>query len=155
MKRYILIAMLLLACLCSLQAQTSIFDKFANHKEVTSIYISKQMFSLISDLNVENSMLETFNVQGISKKLSAMHILTCESPETIALLQKETSYFNSSNGYEILMQVNEEDEQVNFFIKEGTEENEYILIINNDDEFTLIRMVGKLTLKEIKQTVDL
>ena len=66
-------------------------------------------------------------------------------------LKKETSFITSKNGYEELMDINEEGEKTTIYLKQnknGT--NEFILVNRQKEDFNLIFIIGKLTLQKCK-----
>lgn len=150
MKRTYIIT--LLFCLCSLvtYAQDSFFDKFADMDEVTSVYISKAMLSLMPDMKAEG-----VNIGGMASKLDNIQILSCENPAVIAKLKKELQYISPKNGYEELMRVNSEGEKTTIYLKQKkNEKKEFVLINNEEDEFTIIVITGDLSLEEMKGIVN-
>lgn len=150
MKRTYIIT--LLFCLCSLvtYAQDSFFDKFADMDEVTSVYISKSMLSLMPDMKAEG-----VNIGGVASKLDNIQILSCENPAVIAKLKKELQYISPKNGYEELMRVNSEGEKTTIYLKQKkNEKKEFVLINSEEDEFTIIVITGDLSLEEMKGIVN-
>ena len=79
MKRFkihfLSILMLTLTCLTA-QAQTNPFDRFAEYKDVTYVYISKAMLKLIGT-NVIPS-INGIDVKEIGNKLNSIQIITSE-----------------------------------------------------------------------------
>ena len=125
------------------------FDKYADSEGVSTVYISKKMFSMMKDMKSEDLNLDT-----LSGKISNMQILTCEDKDTAARLRKDIAYINPENGYEELLRVREEGERVTIYAKEGKKENEYILIVDEPDEIVLIQLNGQLTLEELQGIVN-
>lgn len=150
MKRTYIIT--LLFCLCSLvtYAQGSFFDKFADMDDVTSVYISKAMLSLMPDMKAEG-----VNIGGMASKLDNIQILSCENPAVIAKLKKELQYISPKNGYEELMRVNSEGEKTTIYLKQKKNvKKEFVLINSEEDEFTIIVITGDLSLEEMKGIVN-
>jgi type IV secretory pathway VirB9-like protein len=71
--------------------------------------------------------------------------------ETISKLRKETDKINTTNGYEELMRVREDGEKTTIYFKEKRgKKKEFVLLVDEKDELTIISIVGDLTLKEIQ-----
>ena len=87
MKRTYIITLLLSLCSLFTYAQDSFFDKFADMDGVTSVYISKAMLSLMPDMKTEG-----VNIGEVASKLDNIQILSCEKPDIIAKLKKETAF---------------------------------------------------------------
>lgn len=134
----------------SLNAQNR-FDKIAEMEGVTSVYVSPKMFSMMKD---SNSNTGDINIDKVAKKLTSLQILSSENPDASSLLRKETAFINPKNGYEELMRVKDEGERMFIYMKEGKETNEYILLVDENKEFTVIILEGKLTVDEVRGVVN-
>lgn len=134
----------------SLDAQNR-FDKIAEMEGVTSVYVSPKMFSMMKD---SNSNTGDINIDKVAKKLTGLQILSSENPDASSLLRKETAFINPKNGYEELMRVKDEGERMFVYMKEGKETNEYILLVDENKEFTVIILEGKLTVDEVRGVVN-
>lgn len=134
----------------SLDAQNR-FDKIAEMEGVTSVYVSPKMFSMMKD---SNSNTGDINIDKVAKKLTGLQILSSENPDASSLLRKETAFINPKNGYEELMRVKDEGERMFIYMKEGKETNEYILLVDENKEFTVIILEGKLTVDEVRGVVN-
>ena len=149
MKRlFITLAATLLVAI-ALPAQENVFDKYADSKGVSTVYISKKMFSMMKDIQSED-----LNLSSVSDKINDMQILTCEDKDTAARLRKDIAYINPGNGYEELIRVREEGERVTIYVKERKKNNEYILLVDEPDELVLILINGQLTLEELQRMVN-
>lgn len=134
----------------SLDAQNR-FDKIAEMEGVTSVYVSPKMFSMMKD---SNSNTGDINIDKVAKKLTGLQILSSENPDASSQLRKETAFINPKNGYEELMRVKDEGERMFIYMKEGKETNEYILLVDDNKEFTVIILEGKLTVDEVRGIVN-
>ena len=52
------------------------------------------------------------------------------------------------------MKVKEENEHISIYMKEGEDNDEYVLLMDNTDEFTIMIFKGKLTLEDIQKVVN-
>ena len=64
------------------------------------------MLSLMPDMKTEG-----VNIGEVASKLDNIQILSCEKPDIIAKLKKETAFISPKNGYEELMRINDEGER--------------------------------------------
>lgn len=149
MKKTIIISIIVLLASAGLHAQESFFDKFADRKGVTSVYISQKMFSMMKDIDNDE-----INLAGIADKINSLQILSCDNKAVADELRKETAHIRRDNGYEELMRIREEGERVTIYTKEGAKENEYVLLVDEPDEFTIILLNGRLTLEEIQGVIN-
>ena len=148
MKRTYIITLLMTLCSVCSYGQQSFFDKYAEMDGVTSVYISKSMLSLFpkGQTNVNG-----VNIGNITSRLDNIQILSADEQPIIDKLRKETSGINTWNGYEELMRVREDGEKITIYFKDGKKDKkEFVLLVDEKDEFTIISIVGDLTLQEIQ-----
>ena len=143
-----------MATLCSVcsYGQQSFFDKYAEMDGVTSVYISKSMLSLFpkGQTNVNG-----INIGDIASRLDNIQILSADEQPIVDKLRKETSHINTRNGYEELMRVREDGEKTTIYFKDSKKDKkEFVLLVDEKDEFTIISIVGDLTLQEIQGIVN-
>ena len=152
MKRIYIITLLLALSTLFCRAQQSFFDKYAEMDDVTSVYITKSMLSMFPDMS---GKVNGVNLGNIAGRLDNIQILSCEKPAIIEQLRKETKDINTRNGYEELMRIREDGEKTTIYFKEQKKgNNEFVLLVDEKDEFTIISIVGSVTLKEIQGMME-
>lgn len=149
MKKVFITWIIVLLTSTGLYAQESFFDKFADRKGVTSVYISNKMFGMMKNINNGN-----INLANVADKINSLQILSCENKTVADELRKETAHINHKNGYEELMHIREEGEHITIYTKERTKENEYVLLVDEPNEFVIILLNGQLTLKELQGVIN-
>ena len=148
MIRTFIITLLITFCSVSSYGQQSFFDKYAEMEGVTSVYITKSMLSLFPK---GQTSVNGVNIGNITSRLDNIQILSADEPPIIDKLRKETSGINTRNGYEELMRVREDGEKITIYFKDGKKDKkEFVLLMDQKDEFTIISIVGDLTLQEIQ-----
>ena len=152
MKRIYILAILATVFSLFAQAQQSFFDKYAEMEGVTSVYISKSMLSLLPSVD---STVNGIHIGNIASRLDNIQILSCEESDVANQLRKETSHINPKNGYEELMRVRENGEKTTIYFKDKMgQKKEFVLLVDEKDEFTIISIVGDLTLQEIQGMIQ-
>ena len=144
----------LLTTLCSIcsYGQQSFFDKYAEMEGVTSVYITKSMLSLFPK---GQTSVNGVNIGNIASRLDNIQILSADEQPIIDKLRKESSSINTRNGYEELMRVREDGEKTTIYFKDGKKDKkEFVLLLDEKDEFTIISIVGDLTLQEIQGIIN-
>lgn len=148
MKRTYIIAILTTICSVCCYGQQSFFDKYAEMDGVTSVYITKSMLGLFPK---GQTTVNGINIGDIASRLDNIQILSSDEQPIINQLRKETSDINTRNGYEELMRVREDGEKTTIYFKDGKKDKkEFVLLVDEKDEFTIISIVGDLTLQEIQ-----
>ena len=152
MIRTLIIAIMATLCSVCSYGQQSFFDKYAEMDGVTSVYITKSMLSLFpkGQTNVNG-----INIGDIASRLDNIQILSADEQPIVDKLRKETSHINTRNGYEELMRVREDGEKTTIYFKDGKKDKkEFVLLQDSKDEFTIISIVGDLTLQEIQGIIN-
>ena len=152
MRRTYIITILITLCSVCSYGQQSFFDKYAEMDGVTSVYITKSMLSLFpkGQANVNG-----VNIGNIASRLDNIQILSTDEQPIVDKLRKETSHINTRNGYEELMRVREDGEKTTIYFKDGKKDKkEFLLLQDAKDEFTIISIVGDLTLQEIQGIIN-
>jgi len=152
MIRTLIIAIMATLCSVCSYGQQSFFDKYADMEGVTSVYISKSMLSLFPK---GNTNVNGINIGDIASRLDNIQILSADEQPIVDKLRKETSDINTRNGYEELMRVREDGEKTTIYFKDGKKDKkEFVLLVDEKNEFTIISIVGDLTLQEIQGIVN-
>ena len=120
-------------------------NRYGNDSKFTVVNVSAKMFSLISDITDPET-------EGIIKDLTGFKLLRTEQDaaryyrEVLALLG------DSRKGYEELMRVQKEQEDVRIYVREvkGVVV-ELVLMVNNGSEFVLMGFTGNIDLKKISK----
>jgi len=146
MKRFYISAILTLICAIALHAQT-IFDRYADTDGVTTVYISKTMLSMMPDMKANG-----VNIGPIASKLDNIRILSCEKKELIQKIKAETQ--SLGKGYEQLMQVNNNGETVDIYMKSHSGgKKEYLVRVSEKAGLVIILISGAITTSDIKKMV--
>ena len=153
MKRrtYIFTLMMIMSTLLC-HAQQDFFDKYADMEGVTSVYITKSMLNMFPKMS---GNINGVNIGSKANRLNNIQVLSSEKVPIIEQLRKETKHLNTKKGYEELIRIQEDGEKTTIYFKEQKKgNNEFILIIDEKDEFTIISITGNLTMKEIQEIMN-
>jgi hypothetical protein len=152
MKTKCILIALCLICTSIGFAQNKLFDKYADMDDVTSVYISKAMFQMISGKTKIDKV--GLNVTNMKDKIESFQLVTTEKPDKITQMKKEFSQLVTAQHQE-LMRVKSEDSRVRFFSNmQGDLIKELIMLVEADDNFTAILLIGSFTLKDIQEIAD-
>jgi hypothetical protein len=126
-------------------AQNRIFEKYADMDNVTSVYISKAMFQMMPV--IENVGVNLMNMKG---KIESLQLVSTEKRDLASQMKKEFSQLVTTR-HEELMRIKDGNTRVQFYSDiQGDRIKELILLVEAEDNFTAILLVGNFTLKDIQ-----
>ena len=133
----------------SLQANAQVkeFEKYADTKNVTYVFISKYMLRMVGKASYPS--VPGVNTQSIMNKLNGIQIISSEEEAATARLKTETQSFIKQGKYELLMQVDENDEKVRIYHREGKQQSAVVMMADEDGEFSVIVFSGTFTLEDV------
>ena len=149
MKIKIILISLCLFCASTGFSQNKLFDKYADMDGVTSVYISKAMFQMMP--KIENVGVNLMNMKG---KIESLQLVTTEKPDLIAKMKKEFSQL-VTNQHQELMRVKDGDSRVSFYSNMKDDKiKDLLMLIESEENFTAIMLVGNFTLKDIQEIAE-
>ncbi len=135
-----------LSCL-TVNAQVKAFEKYADMKNVSYVYISKFMLNMAGK-NAAPSV-PGIDTKTLAGKLTGIQIISSEHKEAQAKLKSDVKSIMEKDKYELMMQMNEEDSKVNIFHHIDKKLSAVIMQVEEDDEMTVIVFSGKFTLDDV------
>ncbi|MDR2804342.1 MAG: DUF4252 domain-containing protein [Dysgonamonadaceae bacterium] len=140
-------------------AQTQIdewlLNKFANHKDITQVTITKALLKMAPSLTASVDM-NGVNIKDIASKLDQIDIFTSEKEAAKQMMKKEImAFFKINPSYEVLMTIKDENNHVRFYAqKEGDYIRSLIMFVEDENECVIIRLLGKFTTEDIQGIVE-
>lgn len=144
MKKIFLLAGLLIASL-TVKAQSALYQEMSQVSGVESFYYSKDLMGSVNLKDIENPDINLTNLNVYH--IQNLEYLSATKRRAIRKLRKaqEESMKNNGNGNaseaKIIMQVNKNDRKLAIYKKDN---NSYMLINDNKDRYTVIRMVADM-----------
>jgi hypothetical protein len=151
----LIIAVILLSCIGSVSAQSSvkdaqtfIFDKFSNDPSITTVFVSKAFLEMIADMKDLNT--GGVDIKKIAGKLDQLEIYSVNS-RTVQYVQHLISRLPKDCGYETLLKVNN---NISFYAKEDEDGFKELVMSAEDEEgCVVVRMIGTFTSKDVEQII--
>ncbi len=162
MKKIAIILALAIMPMASL-AQNA-FDSFEDEKDVTSVVVTKNMFKLLSKMDLNSSDPEAQAYLKMVNDLDNIKIFTTENPAMAQKMDVAVSkYVAGSKSLGELMRVKDDGKNIKFYSKEGKNENfvsELLMhldgIVDGKPMTVIMSITGNIDLKQIsKLTEDL
>ncbi|MGL4326829.1 MAG: DUF4252 domain-containing protein [Tannerellaceae bacterium] len=150
MKRQILFLLIALCSLPSLSAQNDLYKKYSGKKGVTSVYVSQALLEMMPSFDVKS---DNIDISNILSKLTGIYILSSSDTSITEQLIKDSEHFGKDQNYELLMQVKDSGDNVDFFVKKNKSNSlfqEFVMVVNEPTEFMVIQLLGNMTLDDIK-----
>lgn len=140
------------------------FDSFENEKDVTSVVVTKNMFKLLSKMDLNSSDPEAQAYLKMVDNLDNIKIFTTDNSAVAKKMDASVAkYIADSKGLGELMSVKEDGKNIKFYSKEGKNENfvsellmHLVGIVNGKPTTVIMSITGNIDLKQIsKLTEDL
>ena len=139
----------IVVALCSLNAnaQVKAFEKYADTKNVTYVYISKYMLGMAGK-NATPSV-PGVDIKTLAGKLTGIQIVSTENKAAQAKLKNDAKSIMAKDKYELLMQMKEDDSKVNIYHHIAKQQSAVVMQVEDDEELTLMIFSGKFTLDDV------
>lgn len=121
MKKLVLILVILVAPF-SMNAQ-SLFDKYEDKDEVTSVVLTQKMFRMLAELKLEADDKETQEALDMAGDITGLKVLTTGDETISAQMKADVERYLKSSDLEELMRVKDGNQTAKFYVKEGKDEN--------------------------------
>lgn len=160
-KLAILIAIVMSPLLASAQGT---FDMYEDENDVTSVVVTKNMFKLLSKIDIDSDDPEVKEYMEMVDNLDNIKIFITENKTVGAKMKKDVqSYVSRSSSLEELMRVKDDGKNIKFYSKAGSTENhvsELLMFLDGEmdgKEGTVIMSItGNIDLRQVsKLTKDL
>ena len=142
-----LIGIMVATCSLNANAQVKAFEKYADAKNVTYVYISKYMLAMAGK-NATPSV-PGVDIKTLAGKLTGIQIINAENKAAQAKLKNDVKGIISRDKYELLMQMNEDDSRVNIYHHITKQQSAVVMQVEDKEELTLMVFSGKFTLDDV------
>lgn len=137
MKKLVILVAIIIAPIVSFGQ--GIFDKYEDMDGVTSVVINQKMFKMLASIGIEADNAEDQAFMDMAKKITGLKVFTTGSEKTSADMNATVKSYLASTKLEELMRMKDGNQTVNFYVKEGSDENhvkELLMVINGLKELT-------------------
>ncbi|MGB8357967.1 MAG: DUF4252 domain-containing protein [Bacteroidales bacterium] len=148
---FIILSTLSLSAFCQKSPVDDLFEKYDGKEGFTSVYISSKMFSLLARIDSED---EEF--RNIVTRIRSIRILTIDSAKNVSGINFCNDLLSKLNrtGYEELMTVKEENDEVWFMIREVGGKIAELVMVTGGQGSSVVSITGNLDLKTIAGLSD-
>ena len=142
-----LLGIVIVLCSLTANAQVKAFEKYADAKNVTYVYISKYMLAMAGK-NATPSV-PGVDIKTLAGKLTGIQIISTENKAAKTKLKNDVKGIISRDKYELLMQMNEDDSRVNIYHHITKQQSAVVMQVEDKEELTLMVFSGKFTLEDV------
>lgn len=101
----------------------SLFDKYEDLDNVSTVVVNESMFRLLSKIDVEVDDQESRDFMDIAKSLKNLKVFITEDKGISADMKASVDKYLRSASLEELMRVKDKDTNIKFYIKNGKDED--------------------------------
>ncbi|WP_138434262.1 DUF4252 domain-containing protein [Winogradskyella algicola] len=137
MKKVIVIIALILAPMLS--GAQSIFDKYEDMKDVTSIVVTQKAFRMLATIDLDVDDPEAKEFMEMVKKITGLKVFTTGDEKISTDMKATVDKYLKSSDLEELMRIKDGEQTVKFYVKEGKDENhvkELLMFVTGLKELT-------------------
>ena len=144
--RTLLCAVVAMASLTA-NAQVKAFEKYANMKNVSYVYISKYMLGMASKASMPS--VPSVEMKSLASKLTGLQIVSSEEKTARAKLRNDVKDILARDKYEVLMQMREDGEKVDIYHCVGKQQSVVVMLMDEDDSATVMIFSGNFTMDDV------
>ena len=146
MIRTLLCIMVAMASL-TINAQVKAFEKYADMKNVSYVYISKYMLRMASNSSMPS--VPGVDTKSLASKLTGIQIISTEEKTARAKLKNDVKGILARDKYEVLMQMREDGDKVDIYHCVGKQQSVVVMLMDEDDSATVMIFSGNFTLDDV------
>lgn len=151
MIRTLLCAVVIMASL-SINAQVKAFEKYADMKNVSYVYISKYMLGMAG--KTATPSVPGVNMKSLANKLTGIQIISSEEKATRTKLKNDVKDILARDKYEVLMQIRESDSKVDIYHCVSKQQSVVVMLMDEDDSATVMTFSGNFTMDDIMKMTE-
>ena len=143
----VLLGMVIVMSGLTANAQVKAFDKYADMKNVTYVFISKHMLAMTGKSAPPS--VPGIDTKTLAGKLTGIQIITSENETAQKKLKNDVKSIITKDKYELLMQMNEDDNKVNIYYLVDRQQSAVVMLVEDGDEVTVMVFSGEFTLEDV------
>ena len=155
----LIVVMLFLVGTIYVSAQTSIFKKFEDLNEVTSVVVTQEAFKLMKGMG--GNTPEAKEYQELISGLTELKVLVTENSKIASDMQTSFNSYISSGKLTELMRVKDKGSNVSIYIRKGNKEdivNELAMFVNDGNsakkQTVIMSLTGNIDLNKVYRLTE-
>ena len=131
----------------TVNAQVKAFEKYADMKNVSYVYISKYMLGMASKSSMPS--IPGVDTNSLASKLTGIQIISSEEKTARVKLKNDVKDILTHDKYEVLMQIREDGDKVDIYHCVGKQQSVVVMLMDEDDSATVMIFSGNFTLDDV------
>ena len=131
----------------TVNAQVKAFEKYADMKNVSYVYISKYMLGMASKASMPS--VPGVDTKSLASKLTGIQIISSEEKTARVKLKNDVQDILAHDKYEVLMQIREDGDKVDIYHCVGKQQSVVVMLMDEDDSATVMIFSGNFTLDDL------
>ena len=144
--RTLLCAVVAMASLTA-SAQVKAFEKYADMKNVSYVYISKYMLGMAG--KAATPSVPGVDMRSLARKLTGIQIISTEEKTARAKLKNDVKGILARDKYEVLMQIRDDGSKVDIYHCIGKQQSVVVMLTDEDDSATVMVFSGTFTMDDV------
>ena len=131
----------------TVNAQVKAFEKYADMKNVSYVYISKYVLGMASKTSMPS--VPGVDTKSLASKLTGIQIISSEEKTARVKLKNDVQDILAHDKYEVLMQIREDGDKVDIYHCVGKQQSVVVMLMDEDDSATVMIFSGNFTLDDL------
>ena len=131
----------------TVNAQVKAFEKYADMKNVSYVYISKYMLGMASKTSMPS--VPGVDTKSLASKLTGIQIISSGEKTARVKLKNDVKDILAHDKYEVLMQIREDGDKVDIYHCVGKQQSVVVMLMDEDDSATVMIFSGNFTLDDL------
>ncbi len=133
----------------------SIFDKYEDMDDVTSVIVTDEMFKMISSIEPEGQ--EAKEEISVLKDLNGLKVFSTDNYNIAKSISSDVTAYVKKKSMKELMRINDNDAKVKFFVVKGDKEyiaKELVMILsgkNGNNSMVVMELKGNIDLRKLSK----
>ena len=136
----------------TVNAQVKAFEKYADMKNVSYVYISKYMLGMASKASMPS--VPGVDTKTLASKLTGIQIISSEEKTARVKLKNDVKAILDRDKYEVLMQMREDGSKVDIYHCVGKQQSVVVMLMDEDDSATVMIFSGNFTLDDVMKMTE-
>ena len=136
----------------TVNAQVKAFEKYADMKNVSYVYISKYMLGMASKASMPS--VPGVDTKSLASKLTGIQIISSEEKTARVKLRNDVKDILARDKYEVLMQIREDGDKVDIYHCVGKQQSVVVMLMDEEDSATVMIFSGNFTLDDIMKMTE-